>query len=129
MNKSIKLKNNTYLDSRSIVHNKKLLNKILDKPSDIKVLFINEKGMSTPSTGGAIGVAEPVLNFTYLLVITNKGVGINAPELDKTTSCGPAGNIWWFNNGNTRNCIQHYFLCNNRSYEKISIITNIKIYE
>ena len=56
MSKSIKLKNNNYLDSKSVVHNKQLLSDIVDKLNKLNNVGLNGTG--------TLGVAD-------IIIITN----------------------------------------------------------
>ena len=73
MSRAIKLKNNDYLDSTGVVHNKSLLSTLLtniltnitnlqnNKENIEVILYNNENG-----TTGAITLTETSANFTYL---------------------------------------------------------------
>lgn len=66
MSKGIKLKNNNYLDSSGIVHNRTLLSEILNKLIPVS-LYDNSSG-----TTGTVTLSETSANFTYLEIFYSK---------------------------------------------------------
>lgn len=64
MSKSLKLKNNTFWDSSSIIHNRKQLSEILNST----VLYNSETG-----TNENIVCSENISNFKYLEITTKSG--------------------------------------------------------
>lgn len=100
MSKSIKLKNNNYWDSSSIVHNQKTLNTILNL-KDVVLLYSNEEGLvANPSA--SFSCKEPCTRFNLLLVYGKKDdqnvLGTFIPILDTTLSNNGL-NFYTFNYG------------------------------
>ena len=69
MSKSIKLKDNTYIDTNGIAHNKIILNTILDKLIPT-ILYSNESGANTDIT-----LTDNVKNYTYIEILYNDNDG------------------------------------------------------
>ena len=69
MSKSIKLKNNTYIDSTGVVHNRGLLSTLLNTLSTITnktnpiTLYSNDNG-----SNGDITLSDSIANYTYIEV-------------------------------------------------------------
>lgn len=103
MAKSIKFKNNNYLDSKGITHNKKLLNEILENILYLlksSILYESESGIVAGASGNSVGVNEPVTNFSAILIIHASGGCIVNNKLNQYNT-GYNMSIWWFNNGYT----------------------------
>lgn len=68
MSKAIKLGDNTFLDSTSVVHNKKLLSDLLNGNREV-ILF-------NGSTTGDVVLSDNVSNYQYIEIIGEIGGGI-----------------------------------------------------
>lgn len=98
MAKSIIFKNNNYLDTKGIVHNKRLLSDILNEILKSNILYNSDTGVVAGSSGASVHLAEPVINFGAILILSTNGWGIVDTKLNQYNA-GNGVNIWWFNNG------------------------------
>ena len=73
MSKAIRFKNNIYMDSRSIVHNRTLLSQMLNNKVYCKVLYSNtpsagETGiLSAPGSSGTMN--DSLFNYDFLVIV------------------------------------------------------------
>lgn len=95
MSKSIKFKNNNYLDSSSIVHKRELLKDFLDKSN---ILYSSSTGTTADASGNSVVLSEPVTYFNAILIIHSNGGAIVDSKLNKT-NYGYGINIYWFGEG------------------------------
>lgn len=103
MAKSIKLKDNTYLDTKSIVHNKTVLDKILDLRGSTAVFYKNDNQSLTKYTTN-------ILKFNQTFYVDNDCFRLNEDGTIKvlkdisrvlvTTNCRIAGSGIIYINGN-----------------------------
>lgn len=114
MSKSIKLKNDNYLDSKGIVHNKTLLSTLLDKLLKSNILYESSEGVTAGGNGNSVILSEPVTNFGAILIISKNGNGIVDTKLNQNNSDGGI-TIYWYNNG------LHGTFYNNTIYKVIGI--------
>lgn len=98
MSKSIKLKNDNYWDSSSIVHKKSLLSDILTKLLDTDILYASNTGTVAPASGNSVILNKSVTNYQFVLVVHKNGVAILTTENNKENH-GNGINIHWYNNG------------------------------
>jgi hypothetical protein len=75
MSKSIKLKDNNYLDSAGVMHNRKLLSSILNSLIPV-VLYDNVTG-----TTGNITLSDSAANYTYLKIFFYKSGVYSSQEV------------------------------------------------
>ena len=135
MSKSIKFKNNTYIDSSGIVHNRKSLKDMLNNKLNKTVLFDNvpsvgEVGrLSAP--GSSYTISGNFSNYDFLLIIFRSRVWgwckkeeliFNANQFGSSNVA--TGNLYSavmpLYNSNTIATMQYYFTNNN----KVSVYYN-----
>lgn len=95
MPKSVKFKDNHYLDSSSVVHNRELLKDFLNKSN---VLYSSSTGITADASGNTVPLSEPVTNFNAILIISSNGGCIVDNKLNQYNT-GYNMSIWWFNYG------------------------------
>lgn len=95
MSKSIKFKNNNYLDSSSVVHNRELLKDFLNKSN---ILYSSSTGTTADASGNSITLSEPVTHFNAILIIHSTGGSIVNNKLNET-NYGYGISIFWFGEG------------------------------
>lgn len=95
MSKSIKFKNNNYLDSSSIVHNRELLKDFLNKSN---VLYSSSTGITADASGNSVVLEESVTKFSAILIISSNGGAIVDSKLNQT-NYGYGISIFWFGEG------------------------------
>ena len=98
MSKSIKLKNNNYLDSNGIVHNHTLLSTLLYQLLKSNILYENNDGLTAGAEGKSVILSESVTNFGAILIMHKNGKGIVDTKLNQNNSDGGI-TIYWYNNG------------------------------
>ena len=98
MSKSIKLKNNNYLDSNGIVHNHTLLSTLLYKLLKSNILYESSDWLTAGAEGKSVVLSEPVTNFGAIIIINKNGNGIVNTKLNQNNSGGGI-TIYWYNNG------------------------------
>lgn len=77
MSKSIKLKNNTYIDSSSISYNRNMLTTIIDNLRSLELLKIKVLSTLDPNTlttGGIYQIARSLQTFTNVPTGANYGI-------------------------------------------------------
>lgn len=114
MSKSFKFKNNMYLDTKGIVHEKTFLNNILDKLLKSNILYESEEGVTAGANGNSVILNDSVTNFGAILIIHKNGQAIIDTKINQNNS-GNGITIYWYNNG------LHGTFYNNTIYKVIGI--------